>query len=100
MAQTGSPMSIEDIEVLLLDRTETDAVPGLSVSVVKGDRLVWAKGFGFADLATASPATTQTSYVWFSMTKIVTATAVLRLAEGGNLDLDAPADEYFRGFKV
>ena len=34
------------------------------------------------------------------MTKIVTATAVMRLAEGGNLDLDAPADEYFRGFKV
>jgi CubicO group peptidase (beta-lactamase class C family) len=34
------------------------------------------------------------------MTKIVTATAVMRLAEGGKLDLDAPADEYFRGFKV
>jgi CubicO group peptidase (beta-lactamase class C family) len=34
------------------------------------------------------------------MTKIVTATAVLRLAEGGNLDIDAPVDEYFRGFKV
>ena len=34
------------------------------------------------------------------MTKIVTATAVMRLAEGGYLDLDTPADEYFRGFKV
>ncbi len=34
------------------------------------------------------------------MTKIVTATAVMRLAEGGKLDLDAPADEYFRGLKV
>jgi CubicO group peptidase (beta-lactamase class C family) len=29
------------------------------------------------------------------MTKIVTATAVMLLAEGGKLDLDAPADEYF-----
>jgi CubicO group peptidase (beta-lactamase class C family) len=34
------------------------------------------------------------------MTKIVTATAVMKLVEGGNLDLDALADEYFRGFKV
>jgi CubicO group peptidase (beta-lactamase class C family) len=34
------------------------------------------------------------------MTKIVTATAVMRLAEGGKLDVDAPADEHFRGFKV
>src|SRR5919202_5270661 len=34
------------------------------------------------------------------MTKIATATAVLRLAERGRIDLDAPADEYYRGFKV
>jgi CubicO group peptidase (beta-lactamase class C family) len=100
MAQSGSPMSIGAVETLLRERTETDAVPGLSVSVVKGDRLVWTKGFGVAGLASSSPATPQTSYLWFSMTKIVTATAVMRLAEGGNLDLDAPADKYFRGFKV
>ncbi len=56
---------------------------------MKGDLLVWAKGFGVADLATGSPATPRTSYLWFSMTKIVTATAVMRLAEGGKLDLDA-----------
>jgi CubicO group peptidase (beta-lactamase class C family) len=100
MAQSGSSMSIEALEAFLLGRTETGAVPGLSVSVVKGDRLVWVKGFGVADLASSTPAMPQTSYLWFSMTKIVTATAVMRLAEGGNLDLDAPADEYFRGFKV
>jgi CubicO group peptidase (beta-lactamase class C family) len=100
MSQTGSPMGIETLEAFLGGRTKRGAVPGLSVSVVKGDRLVWAKGFGLADLATTSPATLQTSYLWFSMTKIVTATAVLRLAEGGKLDLDVPADEYFRGFKV
>jgi CubicO group peptidase (beta-lactamase class C family) len=100
MAQLGSTISIEAMEAFLSARTETGAVPGLSVSVVKSDRMVWAKGFGFADLATSSPATPQTNYLWFSMTKIVTATAVLRLAESGKLDLDAPADEYFRGLKV
>jgi CubicO group peptidase (beta-lactamase class C family) len=100
MVQTGSPMGIEALESFIAGLTERGAVPALSVSVVKGDRLVWSKGFGVADLATASPATPWTSYLWFSMTKIVTATAVVRLAEGGKLDLDAPADEYFRGFKV
>jgi len=100
MAQTGSPMGIEALESFIAGLTERGAVPALSVSVVKGDRLVWAKGFGVADLASGSPATPQTSYLWFSMTKIVTATVVVRLAEGGKLDLDAPADEYFRGFKV
>src|SRR5215216_3302253 len=100
MAQTGSPMGLEALEAFLLSRTETGAVPALSVSVVKGDRLVWVKGFGFADLATGRPATPQTSYLWFSMTKIVTATAVLRLAESANLDLDAPVTNYFPDFSI
>jgi CubicO group peptidase (beta-lactamase class C family) len=101
MAQTRNPIrSSESLEAFIQERTEADNVPGLSVAVVKRDRVVWERGFGLADLATSTPATPATSYLWFSMTKIVTATAVLRLAEGGNLDLDAPADEYFRGFKV
>lgn len=100
MTQTRNPEDPEALAAFIDEKMEADNVPGLSVSVVKGDRLVWKQGFGFADLATSSLATPQTSYLWFSMTKIVTATAVMRLAEGGKLDLDAPADEYFRGFKV
>ena len=77
-----------------------EGVPGLSIAVVKGERLVWARGFGFADLVTSTRATSQTAYLWFSMTKIATATAVVRLAEEGAIDLDAPADEYYRGLKI
>jgi CubicO group peptidase (beta-lactamase class C family) len=97
MAQARTPMNIE---ALVREKLETDNVPGLSVAVAKGDRVVWQKGFGYADLATSDPATPLTSYLWFSMTKIVTATAVMRLVERGDLDLDAPADERYRGFKV
>jgi CubicO group peptidase (beta-lactamase class C family) len=101
MAQeAGSSRDIEVLESFISGLIESGASPALSVSVVKGDRLVWAKGFGLADLARSSPASPRTSYLWFSMTKIVTATAIVRLAEGGKLDLDAPADEYFPGFKV
>ena len=100
MAQSRNPMNAEALGPFIQVKTETNHVPGLSVSVVKGDRVVWERGFGFADLATSTPATPSTSYLWFSMTKIVTATAVLRLAEGGNLDLDAPVDENFRAFKI
>ena len=100
MARTGKPMSIEALEASLLEKVRTGTVPGLSVSVVKGDRVVWARGFGFADLAASAPATPATSYLWFSMTKIATATAVVRLAEGGRIDLDAPVTDYFAGFSV
>ena len=100
MTQAGNFSSAETLEGLIRGKVETAGVLGLSVAVAKGDRVVWRRGFGFADLATSSPATPGTSYLWFSMTKIVTATAVMRLAEGGKLDLDAPVDEYFRGLKV
>ena len=70
------------------------ALPGLSIAVVRDDRLLYAGAFGSADLATGAPAATTTSYLWFSMSKIATATAALRLADEGRLDLDAPLDEY------
>lgn len=69
-------------------------IPGLSLAVVDRDGVLFAAGVGAADLASATPATPSTAYLWFSMSKIVTATAALRLAEDGRLDLDAPVGEY------
>jgi CubicO group peptidase (beta-lactamase class C family) len=64
------------------------------MAVVTPDRSVFAGGLGASDLATGALATARTQYLWFSMTKIVTATAILRLADQGLLDLDAPACEH------
>ena len=100
MAQTCNPMSAEALRAFIQQKIEINNVPGLSVAVVKGDRVVWERGFGFADLAASTPAAPTTSYLWFSMTKIATATAVLKLAEDGSLDLDAPVTDYFAGFAI
>ena len=69
-------------------------VPGLSVAVVNRDRVLLAGGYGPADRLARRPATASTAYLWFSMTKIVTATAALELADKGHLDLTAPVGEY------
>jgi len=69
-------------------------IPGLSIAVVDRDRVRFAAGYGVADRERTAPATASTAYLWFSMTKIVTATAALTLADDGRLDLDAPAPEY------
>lgn len=69
-------------------------VPGLSLAVVDRDGPLCAAGFGLADLAGRVPATPATAYPWFSMTKPVTATAVMALAGAGRLDLQAPVDDY------
>jgi CubicO group peptidase (beta-lactamase class C family) len=85
------PESVTDVvETMMRD----GAVPGLSMAVVDRGGVLMAGGFGLADRAENRPATASTTYLWFSMTKIVTATAALRLADEGRLDLDAPAGEY------
>ena len=76
------------------------SVPGLSLAVVNRDRVLLAAGYGVAERATKTPATASTSYLWFSMSKIVTATAAVRLADEGRLDLNAPADEYVDYLRV
>jgi CubicO group peptidase (beta-lactamase class C family) len=78
----------------------TARISGMSLAVTRHDRLLFAEGFGLADRAAGRPATPRTSYLWFSMSKIATATAVMRLADEGRLDLDAPVAEYVAAYPV
>jgi CubicO group peptidase (beta-lactamase class C family) len=77
------------IEARLQDSIDGD-VPGLAVAVVDGDGVREAAGVGMADLVGGRPASPEMVCPWFSMTKIVTATAAMQLTERGVLDLDAP----------
>ena len=78
----------------IIDEQLRQRVPGLSMAVIKGDGVQWAQGFGLGDLRTRRPAAARTIYLWFSMTKIVTATAVMQLVDRRQLDLDGAAAEY------
>ena len=75
------------------DFTRRSRIPGLSIAIVDRHGPLFTAGYGHRDLATGDPATPETTYLWFSLTKIVTATAALRLADDGALDLDAPISE-------
>jgi CubicO group peptidase (beta-lactamase class C family) len=65
-------------------------VPGIAVLVAGPEGVRAAGAAGLADVAGRVPASPGMVCPWFSMTKIVTATAAVRLAESGILDLDAP----------
>jgi len=68
-------------------------IVGLSAAVVHGD-FRWSSGFGFADLENEVRATADSSYRMASVTKPMTAIAVLRLAEEGKVDLDGDVSKY------
>jgi len=66
------------------------AVPGIAAAIVGPGGLLDVAACGDADLAAGRPASTGMVCPWFSMTKIVTATMAMRLADQGLLDLDRP----------
>ncbi len=74
-------------------------IPGLSAVIVKDQKVLWVKGFGFADLENRTPATPDTLYSIASVTKTFAATLVMQLVEQGKLDLDEPISHYSSDFK-
>jgi CubicO group peptidase (beta-lactamase class C family) len=73
---------------------EKHRAPALSVSIALNGEPAWSAGFGLADPELGVRATSSTPYRLASITKSITATAVLRHAEMGALDLDAPIQRY------
>src|SRR5688572_21406494 len=74
-------------------------IPGMSVGIVKDQKLVWAKGFGYADVEKKVPATPGTLFHLASITKTFAAEMIMQLVEQGKLDLDEPVSRYSSGFK-
>lgn len=89
---------VVEIERAIRTEMERQRIPGLSVALVTEHRLQWVKGFGYADLENSVPATERTVYRLASISKTITATAVMQLAERGKLDLDAPIQRYCPAF--
>lgn len=74
-------------------------IPGLSAVIIKDQEVLWAKGYGFADLENRIPATPGTLYSIASLTKTFAATLILQLVEQGKLGLEEPISHYSSDFK-
>jgi CubicO group peptidase (beta-lactamase class C family) len=69
-------------------------IPAVSVAVGRSGVIVWEKGFGWADRERRVPASEHTMYWLASVTKLMTATAVMVLRERNQIDLDRPVNDY------
>lgn len=69
-------------------------IAGMSAALVKDSQLVWAHGFGYADIENGIPATAETPYHLASVTKPFAALVVMQLAQDGKLSLDDPVSRY------
>jgi len=75
-------------------------IPSLAVAVAKDGEILWEQGFGWANREKRVPATEHTPYSLASISKPVTATALMILAERGLVGLDRPANDYLGDAKI
>jgi len=76
---------------------EQQRTPGFAFLVWSHGSVVFTKGYGFADLASKTPATPDTRFAVGSITKQFTAASILMLVEQGKLSLDDPLEKYVPG---
>jgi serine beta-lactamase-like protein LACTB len=82
---------VEAIEVVVTNEVARLGIPGLSLAIAHEGELVFANGYGFADIENFVSTRADTAFRLASISKSMTAVVALQLAEQGVLDLDAPA---------
>ncbi len=87
------------LEAFIAGEVEAKGLPALSIALVDDQRIVWARGFGWANAAAKKPATADTVYRVGSVSKLFTDLAIMQLVERGDLDLDAPVTRYLPDFQ-
>ena len=88
------------VEKMYRDRAEKFHYPGLAFGIMLDGKLVYSGGTGYADVAKKTPATTKSLFRIASMTKSLTAMAILKLRDEGRLRLDDPAEQYIPELKT
>lgn len=84
----------DDLDLFVMSQMRTATIPGLALGVAEAGKVVLARGYGLADMAARRPVTTSSMFHIASITKTVTAAAMMRLVETGRLGLDDPVGRH------
>lgn len=106
-AQTQTNISItqNDLAILLdpifAEQMAKSKIPGAAISIVKDGKVLFTKGYGYADLEKKTPVVPEkTIFRIGSITKVFTATAVMQLADRGKINLGDDVNKYLKGVRV
>ena len=97
-AQSKTPETpdFSGVRKLIKEQLATTSIPSISVAVVRRGEIIWEEGFGFADRENHIPANEHTMYYLASVSKTITATAIMVLSERKRIDLDGPINDYIK----
>ena len=94
ITEQPSAAQIARFETQLESLRQELQIPAYSAAIVKDQKVVWAKGFGYADVENKIPATEHTAYHLASLTKTFASTILMQLVQEGKIKLDDPVSKY------
>jgi len=92
--QLSDAERIARLEMLLENLRQELKIPAYSAAVVKNQKVLWAKGFGYADVENKIQATAHTPYHLASLTKTFASTILMQLVQEGKVKLDDTVSKY------
>jgi CubicO group peptidase (beta-lactamase class C family) len=92
--QPSESARLARFETLLESLRQELKIPAYSAAIVKDQKVIWAKGFGYADVENKIPATEHTAYHLASLTKTFASTILMQLVQEGKIKLDDPVSKY------
>lgn len=98
-----APIQVEGrtvVEHVLAERMAHHGVPGLSIALIDGGEVAWARAYGLKDVGTGEPVTTETLFQAASISKPVAVMGMLRLVEDGRLRLDADVRDHLASWSL
>ena len=91
---TSDSARIARLETLLESLRQELKIPAYSAAIVKNQKVIWARGFGYADVENKILATEHTPYHLASLTKTFASTILMQLVQEGKIKLDDPVSKY------
>jgi len=86
--------TLDDLNDFIIEKMQNTHLPGLSASVVKNDVVLWQKAYGVADIEENITVTNETLFKIASVSKTITATALMQLYDQGFVNLSDPINQY------
>jgi CubicO group peptidase (beta-lactamase class C family) len=97
---TPAPPAFTRVREFIQEGIREQRAPSVAVAVLRDDKVIWAEGFGWADIEAKRAATSDSIYLLASVSKPIAATGLMLLLDAGKIDLDKPANEYLPGAKL
>lgn len=93
-------LNFHKLELLIQKQINDYKISGLAISIIRNNEIMYSRGFGVTNIEEANcPVTPKTLFRTASITKALTGSAIMRLVDMGNIELDKPIKEYIPWLK-